>query len=185
MSTRPVALAVLPANIPDVLKHETRWCVWRYELPKKDSDRWSKIPYIPDSGHAKSNDPRTWRAFDHAVAVYTRCTFDGIGFMLGDGWGALDLDHCARFGDPDYNVNQHEAFHHLVKLGEAGVYVEASPSGTGYKAIGRSSRIGGEIKFDGDNPPVTTSWQGGRFVCVTGQESYGDPTIDITPLLDE
>ena len=62
-------------------------------------------------------------------------------------------------------------------------YRELSPSGNGTKAIGRSSRIGGEIDF-ADQRPSHTPWAGARFFAITGH-GEGDPTVDITQLLNE
>jgi len=161
--TRPTSLDVRADAIPAVLQSERRWVTWRYVWSEREgrAGRWIKLP----SG--KTNDPSTWTSFDKAIALYRIGRIDGIGFCLGDGWAGLDLDHIVM--GPI-----------IERLAS---YREVSPSGTGIKAIGRSQRIGGEINFNA-TPPAFTTWSGPRFFAVTGHGT-GDPTVDITALLDE
>jgi primase-polymerase (primpol)-like protein len=162
--TKPTALLVQPDALPTVLQQQSRWCLWRYH---HEGTRWSKVPCMPSAAYARSNDVSTWVSFDQALVAYRAGAFDGLGFMLGDGWAGLDLDHCQ---DTDDAIRSRLT-----------CYLERSPSGTGYKAIGRSHRIGGEIKFD---TGTRTPWRGARFFAMTGHGS-GDPTVDITAILDE
>jgi primase-polymerase (primpol)-like protein len=157
--TRPTPLPVLADNIPDVLKQQPRWMTWHYLWSQREgrAGRWVKLP------SARTNDASTWLTFDAALDRHT----DGIGFCLGDGWAGLDLDHLTSGPIVD----------------RIPCYRERSPGGHGIKAIGRSHRIGGEINF-GANPPAFTTWHGPRFFAITGHGS-GDPTIDLTELLDE
>lgn len=168
MSAKPHALAVKVKGIPDALKADRRWVLWRYVLK---GERWSKLPFQILDSPAKSNDPSTWTTFDHALNAYL-CPgrFDGLGFVLGDGWAGIDLDHVA-----------HAPAAFLDRLT---CYRETSPSGAGLKAIGRATRVGGELKFVSDGLPVVTPWSGARYFAITGHGS-GDPTLDITTLLDE
>jgi primase-polymerase (primpol)-like protein len=170
--TRPIALPVHVENIPAALKAERRWVVWRYVWKAKEnaSGRWSKILCSPDGAFAKSNDPTTWTTFADALTAYQAGGFDGIGFCLGDGWAGIDLD----------NVNSRVC----AFIDQLPCYIETSPSGNGYKAVGRSARMGGEVTFDGAKLPAFTTWQGARFFTITGQGS-GDPTVDISVLIDE
>jgi putative DNA primase/helicase len=161
--TRPIALPVQPDAIPEALEFEDRWCLWRY---RDEGTRWSKVPCMTSGAYARSNDRSTWTSFVHVVAAYRAGGFDGLGFMLGDGWAGIDLDGC-------------EATDAVVA--RLPCYVERSPSDTGYKAIGRSHRIGGEIKFAKQE---RTSWSGARFFATTGH-GVGDPCVDITEILDE
>jgi primase-polymerase (primpol)-like protein len=162
--TRPVPLPVRPENIPALLQRERRWCLWKY---RDGGHRWTKIPCSTSGAYARSNDPSTWTTYNDAIAAYGTARFDGVGFCLGDGWAGLDLDHITS--GPVVDRLQ--------------CYRERSPGGAGVKAIGRSQRIGGEIDF-GTTPPAFTTWSGPRFFAVTGHGS-GDPTIDITDVIDE
>jgi primase-polymerase (primpol)-like protein len=154
--TRPLALTVNAASIPDALKRERRWVVWRGVL-------------------AKSDDPLTWCAFEEALAAYHTCRFDGVGFVLGDGWAGVDFDH----------VNCH-VIAAAPLVDRLPCYREMSPGGNGLKAIGRADRVGGEIKFDlhASKPPTFTTWMGARFFTITGQDASGDPLADLSAFLD-
>src|SRR5258705_531480 len=129
MATKPTALRVQPEGIPDALKQADRWVCWRFEL-RRGSDRYAKILCQTNGTHAKSNDPTTWTTFDEVLAAYRRAPspdyepdgssfgpsrphFDGIGFVLGDGWAGIDLDHA---------TNSQSAVQHVESFREAGVY---------------------------------------------------------------
>jgi primase-polymerase (primpol)-like protein len=93
-----------------------------------------------------------------------------VSFALGDGWSGLDLD--------DYTS-------HPVwgpRLRAVGAYAERSPGGTGIKLIGRAARVGAQLDFARGEPEITR-WERGRFFCVTGQSSGGDPTADLSAFL--
>jgi hypothetical protein len=160
MNDKPIALPVNIDGIPDALKADRRWLNWRYDWRQHEGRkrRWNKLP----SG--KTNNPTTWTTFDQALAAYQTGGFDGVGFCLGDGWAGIDFDH----------VLTHPAIER----------VPCCPSRTGRHAIGRDSRIGGEVKFDAVKPPVFTTWQGARFYAVTGH-GEGDPMVDISAHIDE
>ena len=164
--TRPVALPFHAAGVPSALRVERRWCLWCYEL---QGERWTKRPLRVSGRYAKSNDPDTWTDFDRALWVYERSRdqYAGLGFMLGDGWGGIDVD----------DANACEPFVQSLPG-----YMERSPSGTGFKAFGHSTRIGGQANF-ATVPPTFTTWVKPRFFTVTGQGS-GDPSIDITAFVE-
>ncbi len=164
-------------SIPTALTAEPRWLVWRYEL--RDGT-WTKVPYVATdpSRHAKSDNPATWRTFVDALSAYEDGKSDGIGFVLGDGWAGVDCDHCIFGPKYDYSDDARALFKQLS------CYCEVSPSGTGFKAIGRSARVGGQIDFV-KTPPVFTTWSGARFFTITGHAGYkADPTADITAFID-
>ncbi|HEY8415598.1 MAG TPA: AAA family ATPase, partial [Thermaerobacter sp.] len=73
-------------------------------------------------------------AFDEALAVVDRGRADGVGFVLGDGWVALDLDGCR---DPLTGSLEPWAEAIVRRLD---TYTEVSPSGKGLKLILRSSK---------------------------------------------
>ena len=83
--------------IPAELKQRRRWVCWRYERAP-GNEKPKKVPYIPQAGRlrkAKSTDSSTWRSYDEAVKYADSIDdINGIGFMLGDGWGGIDLDDC-------------------------------------------------------------------------------------------
>jgi len=162
-------------GIPEALKRERRWVLWRFVLRE---NLWTKVPFQAAGAYAKANDPATWTTLEAVLAAYRMGNFDGIGFVLGDGWAGVDIDKCY----PSDASTVPAAEPYLGRLA-ATCYSELSPSETGVKAIGKASRIGGEIKFS-TNPPTFTTWTSTRFFAITGA-GMGDPTADISTLIEE
>ncbi len=175
-------------NIPRALKSSCSFCVWRKE---KRNGKAIKIPYDPKTGQmAKTNDPSTFSDFATAMKVYALGTatshWDGIGFRVSEGIGAIDIDHCIR---PDGSLND-VAASILSFLKNA--YFEKSPSGTGLRGLFRldadftydktryyinNRRFGLEVYF----PGVTN-----RFVTLTGDvyrtgEEGKSEGLELTP----
>lgn len=118
-------------NIPDVLKQTASFCVWKME---KRSGRPTKVPYNPRTGAmAKTNDPSTFADFNTAMKSYAIGGWDGIGYRVSEGIGAIDIDHCIR---EDGSLND-------VAASILGIfpdaYFEKSPSGTGLRGFFRLS----------------------------------------------
>ena len=170
---RPHALAVAVETIPDTLRREPRWVLWRFE--SRDA-RWTKIPRQPSGHHAKTNDSGTWCTFEAVTSAYRSDHFDGIGFCLGDGWSGVDLDRCR-----DIETGALCDAARLVIETFESAYVEISPSETGIKILCRGDRIGFEIRYDKGGALVP--WQGARFFAITGH-GWGDPAVDRSQALD-
>ena len=114
-------------NIPDVLKQSASFCVWKME---KRSGRPTKVPYNPRTGAmARTNDPSTFTDFNTAMKSYAIGGWDGIGYRVSEGIGAIDIDHCIR---EDGSLND-------VAASILGIfstaYFERSPSGTGLRGF--------------------------------------------------
>lgn len=114
-------------NIPDALKRNASFCVWRME---KRSGRPTKVPYNPKTVNmAKTNDPSTFADFNTAMKAYAIGGWDGIGYRVSEGIGAIDIDHCIR---EDGSLND-------VAASILGIfstaYFEKSPSGTGLRGF--------------------------------------------------
>jgi len=161
---KPVALQVQPENIPPQMTSERRWVNWRY-APTKNG-KWTKQPIQPSGTLAKSNDPQTWSAFDVCLAAYqSDGNFDGVGFMLGDGFAGLDLDD---------NVNDEGRYTWGADHIEAvATYGEISPGGAGVKmfTLGTKPKWLAESISTGHGPDGVGRFElydGGRFFCVTG-----------------
>jgi putative DNA primase/helicase len=183
---RPVILKVRVKNVPKAMRAERRWVMWRLEW---DGKRWTKRPYQVSGSLARTDDPSTWTTFAHACIALQTGRFDGIGFVLGDGWAGIDLDDCVKGYDPDTGgllATTDDVGPFVMALDRSSAYWEISPSGTGYKAIGRSSRIGGEVRFS-TSPPTRTTWTGARFFTITGhyQSMSDDATVDISGLIEQ
>jgi len=132
IDARPTAIRPNPQGIPGELKTQRRWVVWRYAWRK---GKWTKVPYTPGGAYgARSNDPQTWRSWDNAWTAYQDGEYDGIGFMLGNGYVGVDFDACLN---PETRGGAAWAQPSLDALLNQAAYVEASPSVTGFKAIVR------------------------------------------------
>lgn len=118
-------------NIPAELKQNTSFCVWKLE---KRQGRPTKVPYNPKNGQlARTNDPSTFADFATAMKAYAMGGWDGIGYRVSEGIGAIDIDHCIR---EDGSLND-VAASILAFLPDA--YFERSPSGTGLRGFFRLS----------------------------------------------
>lgn len=146
MTPRPTPLPVRVAGIPDVLKAERRWVVWKYEW--RDT-AWTKTPYIATSSQSKadSTDPATWCSFADALAAYEDGKCDGIGFVLGDGWVGFDQDD-------DDNLQ----YPRMLQS-----YTERSPSGIGLHTIAKGLKPGAKCRTG----PYEL-YDRGRYFTITG-----------------
>jgi putative DNA primase/helicase len=179
VTPRPVALPVRTDRIPDPMRAERRWVVWRYEWEVKDSGvgRWTKIPHQPAGRRAKPNDSSTWFTFAEVVSAYEQepRRWDGIGFPLGDGWCGIDLDDCRT---PSTGALL-PAARSVIKAAEP-AHTEISPSGAGIRIVGRAPQLGFEIRYSCNEELVV--WQSSRFVAITGH-GWGNPLTDISTLI--
>ena len=165
---RPVAPAPAFDSIPVELRREARWVVWRYEWRDdgKGGGTWAKVPYRASAdrrGKASSIDSETWATYEAAQDAYEhtqrarRTPFDGVGFVLGDGFVGVDVDDCR---DPRTGELTTEAREILSTLN---TYAEASPSGTGVHAIAR-----GELPTGGNRRGHVEMCAIARYFTMTG-----------------
>src|ERR1700690_1062932 len=94
-SDKPIILEPIFDAIPKSLIPKTRFVSVLFEW-NAAKEKYAKVPYQPNSyGHkASSTNPATWSTLDAVVRAYTRGLFQGIGYVLGDGIGGIDLDHA-------------------------------------------------------------------------------------------
>ena len=117
--------------IPSELKENASFCVWKKE---KRGGKPTKVPYNPKTGRlAKTNEPSTFTDFSEAMKAYAMGGYDGIGYRVSEGIGAIDIDHCIR---EDGSLND-VAASILGFFPDA--YFERSPSGTGLRGFFRLS----------------------------------------------
>lgn len=133
-------------RLPAALVSRPRWVRHR-----------SKVPVTTSGAPASSTDPSTWT--DHATASRSEVG-DGLGFVLGDGIGCIDLDHCLTDGRL-----ASWAADLLDRLPVT--YVEVSPSGAGLHVWGLIPEGPGRKVGDVEVYSV------GRYITVTG-ERFGD-----------
>jgi hypothetical protein len=145
--------------IPESLRAERRWVVWRYNTEQK------KIPYqaARPEIEAKINDERTWSDFAPAQAAVDAGRAQGTGFVLGEGWAGVDLDDCR---DSETGTLKPVAQAIVAALD---TYCEVSPSGTGLKLYLKA--------WLGKNYVKTglECYAGRRYFCVTAQHLAGTP----------
>lgn len=114
-------------NIPAELKQNASFCLWKKE---KRGGRVTKVPYNPSNGTmAKTNDASTFSDFATAMKAYAMGGWDGIGFRVSEGIGAIDIDHCIR---EDGTLNDVAA---SILGFFPDSYFERSPSGTGLRGF--------------------------------------------------
>ncbi len=106
----------------EVLKKLVIWLVWKYEEKK---GKKTKVPYsaktLFNTGTSQKHSIQ-WTGFDEAIRVAKGQGFDGIGFVIPDGYGVIDIDHA-----DDVFIKE---VHDLVNS-----YMEKSPSGEGVHII--------------------------------------------------
>ena len=118
-------------NIPQELKNNASFCVWKME---KRQGKPTKVPYNPKTGAlARTNDPATFSDFGTAMKTYALGGWDGIGYRVSEGIGAIDIDHCIR---EDGSLNDVAA---SIMSFFPDAYFERSPSGTGLRGFFRLS----------------------------------------------
>lgn len=124
-------------------------------------NRWvrrsrSKRPLTVDGGAASSTDSRTWSSFVDASASTAGA---GMGYVLGDGIGCWDFDHCIVDGVlTDWARDAIDAI-------PAPLLIEVSQSGEGVHVFVHAAEGPGRKIRDGRNIEFYSS---GRYIAVTG-----------------
>ena len=152
--------------IPQELKANASFCCWKKE---KRSGKPTKVPYNPKTGRmAKTNEPNTFTDFATAMKAYALGGYDGIGYRVSEGIGAIDIDHCIR---EDGSLND-VAASILGFFPDA--YFEKSPSGTGLRGF---FKLSPDFAYDKTQYYINNRKHGlevylpgvtNRFVTVTG-----------------
>lgn len=129
---------------PAVLREQNRWVLWNAR----------KMPMQLDGTPASSTNPATWTSHKK---VHGR---PRIGYVLGEGVGCIDLDHCLIDGEPTAAA---AAF--LRQLPPT--YIEISPSGDGLHVWGFLPEGAGSRRVvDGLSIEI---YSAGRYITVTGR----------------
>jgi primase-polymerase (primpol)-like protein len=158
-NTKPTALQVVPANIPEELRERDQWVTWRWWWDAK-RDKWTKPPLTVLGYNASSTNPQTWATFQAVIEAYQTGRFDGIGYVLAptDSYVGIDLDHCV---DPD--TGEIESWARGI-FNEMDSYTERSPSGTGLRILVR-----GKLPGTGHKKGNIEIYDRARYVTITGQ----------------
>lgn len=174
---RPAAPAPDFASIPMELARLAQWVLWRYEI--KDS-RWTKTPLQLSGNYASSTRPATWTTLADAERVFMMKPgqFDGIGFVTSssDTTVLIDLDHVV---DRESGEVAPWAQRILEAAEREDVYIERSPSGTGFHVIGH-----GEQFEKGEKRNDAEIYCHGRFFTITGLGVTRDPQTPLGRLVE-
>ena len=133
-------------QIPQELTSRNRWV--RYRADKR--------PVTISDNSASSTNPATWTNWD---AVKNSTVGVGPGFVLGDGIGCIDLDHCLIDGIPTPATR-------AILDRYPGNYIETSPSGNGLHIWGLMAEQPGTRKIE--NGVHIETYSRGRYITVTG-----------------
>lgn len=137
-------------------------------------DRWVrrsvlKRPITVAGKPASSTDVATWSSFESARSSHAG---SGLGYVLGDGIGCIDLDHCIEDGEL-------ASWAAVVVAANPGTYVEVSMSGTGLHIFGLRSEGPGRKIRDGRNIEIYSQ---GRYIAVTGN-TFGKAPAALSELI--
>lgn len=153
-------------DIPEALLAQPRWVNWK---PVAVSGRTAKMPLDPKTGQAaKSSEPDTWGSHLQAKTRDAK----QLGYMLGDGIGCIDLDHCIL---PDGSLTT-GARQIISRYPDN--WIEVSPSGDGLHIWGTAPETKGTRTLFQGQPMEFYSWR--RYITITGK-TFQKGTL--TPLL--
>lgn len=158
------------SNIPQELKKLNRWVLWK--LKTNEKGKTTKVPVNAKNGYgAKSNDSDTWVSFDEAISKVEYFNCEGLGFMLGNGYFGIDIDHQLD------NVDLINEF--VLALNS---YTEISQSGEGIHIICK-----GVLPVGNRRKGNIEMYDNARFFAMTGNivtnvEKIEDKTEEIKPL---
>jgi putative DNA primase/helicase len=169
LSATDDVVLVQPENVPEVLKQADRWCVWRRE-PTKEG-KLTKKPLQaakPAIGLSKTT-PSQWRPFNTALKAYeSHSNVDGLGFVTGGGFVALDFDECADDVTRELKPDVAEVVRKLNS------YAEYSPSGRGVRVFVRGELPGENVTSKAAGYELYAE---GAYVTVTGAQLVGTPLV--------
>lgn len=140
-------------RLPDALTSRARWVRHR-----------NKRPLTTTGTAASVTNPGTWTTYTEAL---TARVGDGIGYVLGDGIGGIDLDHVI-----DDNGRLDPAAAELLATWPA-TYTEVSPSGHGLHLYFRMAPGPGSVRTI--NGVKVEHYPTGRYFTVTGNRWPGTP----------
>ncbi len=157
----------LRAVVPKELIDERRWVLWKYVDKKR-----RKPPCGLNGDQIDGQNKANWLPFETCYRVLeldqrkpkASRKFEGLGFVLGDGFAGIDLDDA------------YSSLTGLTKEAEkivrsVNTYWEVSPSGTGVKGFGRINKDSPKRTLKkklrtGETIEIYTE---GRYFTVTGQ----------------
>ena len=145
------------------LQQQRRWVLWRLEMVRNNRGELcpTKVPYQRNGAHASSTDAATWCTYAEAQAAVG--SYTGVGVMMGQGLGCVDLDHCV---DPSTGKIMPWAREIIIGLDS---YSEFSPSGTGVHILGEDISLAGKGRKRPYETGAVELYDTARFLTFTGR----------------
>lgn len=135
-------------NLPVEMTSKRRWV-------RRDAN---KVPLTGSGRYASSTNSRTWASYEHAAKSTVGV---GLGFVLGDGIGCWDFDHCITDGKlAEWAREAIEAIPERV------IFAEVSQSGEGVHVFVEAQEAKGRVIRDGRNIEF---YSAGRYIAITGE----------------
>ncbi|MDD5599503.1 MAG: hypothetical protein PHV82_16265, partial [Victivallaceae bacterium] len=163
-------------NIPQELKALPIWVGFKF-IPQAGKKPKKEPINVATGGHAKSNDPKTWRTFDEVVAKTDMLKLNAIGIAVIEPYIVCDIDHSVRDRIPSLLAKK------IISAFPS--YAEFSPSKTGIHLVGKG-KIPRDRKFTTLDVEM---YSGTRFFTFTGDLVPGCSSeireVDISKLYDE
>jgi primase-polymerase (primpol)-like protein len=129
-----------------------------------------KVPFSVTGAPASSTNSETWASYDDAKASTVGA---GLGFVLGDGVGCIDLDHCFAEGELAPWAAEIVAANH-------GTFMEVSMSGEGLHIFGLLPEgPGRKIREDQRSIEV---YSRGRYIALT-LNTFDNAPATLRPLI--
>lgn len=154
--------------VPREMESTPRWLRWRLAPTKSGKSR--KIPVSPSGRAVSVTDPESWG--DYFDTLWTR-RGDGLGFVLGEGIGGLDLD------DSIDSSGRVAGWAQEVLDANPNTFKEVSQSGRGLHVWGHMDEAPGRVIRDGVRKIEVYSV--GRFLAL-GSAFPGSP-LRLAPLV--
>jgi primase-polymerase (primpol)-like protein len=120
----------------------------------------NKIPLTGAGRYASSTKPSTWASFEQ---VSQSTAGVGLGFVLGDGIGCWDFDHCITDGKL-----AGWALEAIAAIAEPVIFAEVSQSGEGVHVFVQAREGPGRVIRDGER--CIEFYSTGRYIAVTGNK---------------
>lgn len=149
--------------LPESMTASARWIRW--ELQDR-AGKPTKVPLRADNGrYASTTNPNTWTTHKAAQASHHGT---GLGWVLGNGIGCIDLDHCIDDGGQVAGWAQQIVDEHRADA----LLIEVSQSGHGLHIFRPMDRGRGTVER-GARRVETYPPDSGRYIAVTGRRYAG------------
>lgn len=135
-------------KLPVEMTSRARWV-------RRDSN---KVPLTTAGRYASSTNSKTWSSFEYASQSSAGV---GLGFVLGDGIGCWDFDHCIIDGKLTGWARE------AIEAIPDPLFMELSQSGEGVHVFVKACEAPGRKIRDGRNIEFYST---GRYIAVTGNK---------------